>query len=450
MPQDKKKSVPDNLISSIFTKNAKKSQGAESKVVSSIFSPAKEEGYVDNFPGKDSGKIKPVEIRKELKGEFGMDFFGRKILAVNASAAARKKIFPIGVDIGTNFIKILRLGQGGGPALEIEKIIVKEIPREAQDNPEQRERLLPKLLKSAVEENNLRGDCFACLPHNMCKVNLITLPRMPLGEIDKALRWEIRQSMREDISQLVLDYIPLERQENIFQGNKTGLLTVTAPKKGALQYLGLLKSAGLNVLALDNQALANFEALEYSKSIQQDELILFLDFGAGQASLSIVNNGELIFIRQVDASGNALTKAISQYCKAGWDEAEDLKKKFGLSMFGQKVDSAGPQDISLQVRNAILPLLENMVQDIEQVLKYFFLQVLRLPEGNFKKLILSGGASNMNSFAEFLRTRLGIETQFLDVSSEIVITDNSYCDNYVDGVLNVSLNSALGLVLRGL
>jgi Tfp pilus assembly PilM family ATPase len=120
-------------------------------------------------------------------------------------------------------------------------------------------------------------------------------------------------------------------------------------------------------------------------------------------------------------------------------------------LLGQSPAAAGSPDKLMQVKNAILPLLENMVQDIERAAKYFFLQVLRLPAGHFDKLILSGGASSMNSLAAFLNSRLGIETQVNDAFSKFVVTDHSYRDNPDQlGSAGVSLNAALGLALRGL
>lgn len=428
-----------------------------------------ESGWIKKeLAGKESGLAKAREelavkdgelnrLRQELEKSVFSRFFRRaspkKAVPAKKGKGSlvlkepQKKALPVGIDIGTSSVKIVRLRPG--PAPEVEKIIVEEIPRDAQEDLSKRPQVLADILKRMVQEHNLKGDCFACLPHTMSKVSLITLPQMSASEIEKALRWEIKQTTQMDLNDISLDYIALEHQKAVFSPNQLGILAITTSKKESMQYLGLLKSAGLNALALDTQVLANFAALEYVKAIEPDKAVLFLDFAAGQASLSIINNAELIFTRMLNATGNALTKAIAQYCRLSWEEAEAAKKGLDLAGFGSAAERASQQDKSLQVRNAVLPLLENMVQDIEHALKYFSLQVARSQISRFDKMILSGGSSNMKSLGAFLSSRLNMNVEMNTALSKFTIKDAEY-EGAGSTALGARLNAALGLALRGL
>jgi len=365
-----------------------------------------------------------------------------------------KKKFPFGVDIGTNSIKIAQLGFDREGGIKLIDLCVQELPEEAR-NPKERGQILAQSLKKMADEKGLKGDCFAIMPHLSVKVNLIRLPQMPEAEIDKALRWEIRQTIQADIDEVSLDYIILEGKKIKFLGNQTGILAVTTPKKDIFEHLALLESAGLNPLAIDIEPLADLAVLDYIGKASASEVVLFLDFGAGKTSLSVICNNELVFIRYLNVTGNSLTKAISEYCGIPWQEAEETKKIFGLSASStdeprpstqERGETAGgSSDKAIKVRNAILPLLENMVQDIEHTFKYFSYQVTQSQITQFDRVILSGGSAYLKSLLPYLRNRLNKEVELITPLSSF----GSLVQPVAGDDLGLRLNVALGEALRG-
>jgi len=365
-----------------------------------------------------------------------------------------KKRFPFGLDIGTNSIKVVQFGCDQGGEIKIIHQIIEELPLTSQTNPKERLHLASEILKKMVNEKGIKGNCFTVAPYGSIKVNLIRLPQMPRGEIDKALRWEIRQAFQVDLNEISLDYIVLDESKLKFLGNQIGILAVTAPKKDIFEHLAFLGSVGLNPLAIDIESLSDLAASDYTKKlnpvrnktpeasvlpkagisngVNPDEAKLFLDFGAGKTSLHVIYNGELISTRQLNVTGNSLTKAISDYRQLSWEEAEEMKKSFGLAASSTEQTINHPIDKAIQVRNALLPLLENMVQDIEHTFKHFSYQVTQSQITRFDKIILSGGSSLLVGFVSFLRNRLNVDVQILETE-----------------VLNPRLNVALGLALRG-
>jgi len=410
MPQEKQPLKPD-IVSSIFIRRVKKR-------LSSLFIP------------------------KGAKTTLGQTVSGKSI----SGLPIIKKRFPFGLDIGTNSIKAIQLACDQGGEIKIINLAIEELPKEAQGhNPEARRRILPEILKKLVNEKGLKGDCFAIAPYPSFKVNLIRLPQMPASEIDKALRWEIRQTVQADLNEISLDYIVLEGQKAKFLGNQIGVLAVYAPKKDVFQHLALLESAGFNPLAIDIEPLADLAVLNYTKKSAPDEVMLFLDFGAGKTSLSIICDNELISTRSLNITGNSLTKAVSDYCNISWEEAELLKKNFGLTASSAEQTIAGSSDKAIQVRNTILPLLENMVQDIEHTFKYFSYQVTQSQITRFEKVILSGGSSRLLGLLLFLRNRLNVDVQIVDSLANFGSLEPSFKGDD----LSCRLNVALGLALRG-
>ena len=358
-----------------------------------------------------------------------------------------KKRFPFGLDIGTNSIKILQFALTRDGKMKIINLTIEELPKEAQGhNPETRQRLLPGILKKIANEKGLKGSCFSIAPHSSFKINLIKLPQMPESEIDRALRWEIRQTVRVDLDEVFLDYVVLEGQKAKFLGDQIGVLAVYVPKKDIFEHCALLESAGFPPLAIDIEPLADLAVLNYTKKAVADEAVLCLDFGAGKTSLSIIYNNALISTRLFNVTGNSLTKAVSEYCSISWEEAELLKKSFGLATAGTEQTTTDSSDKAIQVKNAILPLLENMAQDIEHTFKSFSYQVTQSQITRFEKIILSGGSATLKGLLPFLHNRLKADVQIINSLANF----DSLEEPFRGDDFSCRLNVALGLALRAI
>lgn len=387
---------------------------------------------------------------RQAKGKRRLSsLFGQREVEPTGTRPSLKKIFPFGLDIGTNSIKIVQLGLTKEGVMKITNLFIEELPKEAQGyNLKERGRILEPILKKTLERKGLKGDCFVTAPHIWTKINFIKLPQMPLNEIDKAVHWEIRQTSQGDPKEISLDYIILERQKVKFLGNQIGILAVTAIKKDMFECLAFLESVGLSPLAIDIESLADLAALDYTKKTLTDgESVLWLDFGAGKTSLNIICNGELISLRYLNVTGNSLTKAVSEYCRIPWEEAELMKKSFGLSISGIEQTSENLSDKAIQTRNAILPLLENMVQDIEYTFKYFSYQVTQSQITHFDRVILSGGSAHLKGLVPFLHNRLNVEVRLID---SLVNFEPLELTNLSLEELSPRMNVALGLALRRL
>lgn len=369
-----------------------------------------------------------------------------------------KKHMPFGLDIGADSIKIVQLGNDESGILKVEKLIVKDLREQTFEDTGQKERALPEILKDIVKENGLKGDCFVTAPKMSTRINLITLPKMPLNEIDNALQWKIRQLLQQDMNDITWDYIVLEKQKLTYQdSNEIDILAISALKKELFQHLALLESAGLKPLAMDIEPLADISAYDYINKVDSNEVVLFLNLGASKTVLSIVCNKELISTRVINVGGDQITNAVKEYCKVPASGAEALKKTFGITASAQE-DATG--DKALQVKNAILPLIENMAQDIEHSFKHFSYQVTKSQIRKFDRLILSGGTAYLKGLVPFLCNRLSVDVDltcslnpFSPIERSLTSAEALNLGNYDVKTLEELgslLNIAVGLALRGI
>lgn len=396
MPQEDQSAKTD-IVSSIFNR-------APKKRVSSLFSQKGQKPAVSSAPQQ----------------------------TITVSSAI-KRIFPFGLDIATSAVKIAQLGVDENGALKTAALIYEPLPPEIQDDPKERNPFIKDKLRRIMTEHGLKKECFVAAPPGLMKTNLVKLPQMPQPEIEKALRWKLRQIAQAEPQEISYDYLVLERQK--FLSNQIGVLAVASLKKDMFEYLAFLNSCGLNVLAIDIEPLADLAVLEYAKMLQPEETVVYLDIGAGKTMLNIISSREPVYLRPLNISGNSLTKAVAAYCNTGRPEAEAAKKESGIS------------ERKMECRNAMLPLIENMVQDIEHTFKYFSFNVARSVVTKFDRVVLSGGSSRMENLAAFLGSRLNTKAELLNAAEIFDTPDLKDKDKLID--LGPQMNVAFGLALRG-
>lgn len=385
---------------------------------------------------------------KRVSGIFDHDPETKKI---SASAAKKsisffgfgKKELPVGIDIGTKSIKAVRLGFAKDGVLEVQDAWIKEFPADLVDDEKKRESALPGLIKEFVEEKRIKGKCFAAMPSFMAGISLLRLPVMPEEEIEKALVWQLKQRIKTDLEEVSFDYIVLNENARSFLDGQIGCVAVTVPKKDVADYLSMLRSAGLEPVAIDVAQCADVAAFVYSggESISR-ETVLFLDFGADRTSLSVVVEGELVYTRALSITGNYLTGIISRGMGVGFAEAEKLKMSVGV---GDDCAGLKPAGDAAKVCELMMPVLDDIVQYVEHTFKHFSHQLTQSRITKFDRLVLSGGASKLKGFVPFLRNRLGVEVTVADAFNKIRLSPAA--KNMAD--MGPLFNVSLGLALRG-
>lgn len=436
MPEKRRFIKPDDdVVSSIFDRSSKK------KELSSIFNSPKKTSAQEplSTPSIDKQAPSPPARRPRKTPK-------------KSRRAQQKKQLPIGIDIGTGSIKIVQLAPIDDK-YQISKLAIKEFSPDLIDSPTKRLQLLPIILRGMIEENNLKGDVYSAVSLGIARIKNITLPKMPRAEIDGTVKWEIQQTDKTNIDELSFDYTILD-EDRINQLDKIELLVVTSPKKEIFKHLNLLESVGLNVLAVEVEPLSLLASLNYNHSINPDEVIILLDLGADATQLNIIANNELYFSRVLSVNGNSLTMAIRDYCHVSSQEAEELKRKYGLSA----VDSISTQDLSresktskpTQVKEAISLSLEKLVADIERTFKYFSFQLTKSAIPTYNKVILSGGSANLKMFASFLSNRLNVPVETANPLSSLGISQEALSQVNSLEKEAVRFGVAVGLALRGI
>ena len=314
--------------------------------------------------------------------------FGNFKTVINLFRSPAKKF--LGVDIGTSAIKIVELSK----AREIVKLenygqIAVQSSEEKPFMVFERSTLLLSNQRVAEAINNIltksqtsTKDTSFSIPDFSTFFTFLELPMMEKQEMSSAVRFEARQHIPLPLSEVVLDWSIVEDAVSAKKKSKVKILLVAVPYEIINQYQAIAKLCGLRLLALEAEVFGLLRSLVANKK----GVIGMVDVGAQSTTFSIVENGKLKVTHSSDMSGNELTRVLSKSLSIKYNEAEELKRKYGVKV---------PE---MPVGRILTPLVDSLVNEINKIVRNFYHAEGKEVEG----IVLSGGSILLPGLREYL------------------------------------------------
>ncbi|MGK2848791.1 MAG: type IV pilus assembly protein PilM [Minisyncoccota bacterium] len=289
-----------------------------------------------------------------------------------------------------------------------------------------------KLLETAGPKKLKTRRVVCSLPETKAFLRVIFLPIMHENEMHEAIKWEIEANIPLTLDQVYYDWqildLPLTPEKD-----KMSVLVVAVTRSSVDQFQAVLESAGLEVLGLETESIAQARSLLAEKNKNRTTLIV--DIGDRRTSFLIAIGSTPCFTSSVPLSSQMITEAIAKSLHISFEEAEAIKIKHGL----------GSLAMQSPVLKAILPVLENISVEIERSID-FYLSNLKYSE-NIEAIILCGGGANMQGLLPYFSRRLGRLIEFgnpwvnVYLGKHLPIIDRNH---------SVQYSTAIGLALRGI
>jgi type IV pilus assembly protein PilM len=230
-------------------------------------------------------------------------------------------------------------------------------------------------------------------------VKKISLPVMTAQELAESIHWEAEQYIPFDIQDVNLDYQVLDPGGADGKGNMEVLL-VAAKKEKIADYTGVIAQAGRTAVVVDVDAFALQNAFELNYGLDAALVTVLLNAGASATNVNIVVGEQSIFTRDISLGGNAYTEAVQRELNLPFEAAEEAKR-------GHPVEGVSFED----VRPVLRATTENVLLEIQKTFDFF-----RTTTGydRIDRVMLCGGASRVDGFAEALHERFGAPVDMLN------------------------------------
>lgn len=261
-----------------------------------------------------------------------------------------------------------------------------------------------ELLINIIKQSKIKTkNCVTSIQDEFVFSRLIPLPLIPDEEVDEAIHWSLKSLIPTPIEELNVTYISVG--STFIQNDKqyNNWYVVASQKEIINKYIHLFKTAGLNLLAIETEALAIARLV--GKVISQDENendTIILDIGKMHTNLLITRKGGVLFSQALASGGDVMTKVLMADYGLSVEEAEKYKNNYGL------IENLGEG----KVAKSIQPVADVFVGEIMRLTSYYTEKRLGKHIG---KVILTGGGSLLPGFVDYIKQKTAIETDLLHI-----------------------------------
>lgn len=250
------------------------------------------------------------------------------------------------------------------------------------------------------------------------------------------------KSIRESIELSLEEYIPVSAAEATFdyrvldEDEKSLQLQVAAIPTNIIEnYLTVFRNSSILVKSVEIEAQAIARAV-----IKRGDMSTYMivDFGEKRTGIFIISRGITMFTSTLDFGGMTLSNMIKKNFNISYEEADQIKKKFGLQR-----NNPENKEVFSVLLNSVSILRDEVAKN------FLYWQTHKDEEGKsnlpIEKIILCGGDSNLIGLADYLSVSLKTKVEMANVWINIKDTGKFIPEISFKNAL--SLAAALGLAL---
>ena len=337
----------------------------------------------------------------------------------------------VGLDIGSNSIKLAEVARRGGKLVLTNYGISELLPEAIVDGEVMDREVVIDTIRELFQARKFANkDVTTAVSGRAVIVKKILVDKMPPEQMSEAVYLEAEQHIPYGIEDVYLDYQVL-RPEVEKNEEKMELLLVAAKKDMVDAHAALVQEAGLTPRIIDVDSFAVQNAYEANYTPEEVETVLLMNIGAFVTNLNIVRTGIPLFTRDLSIAGNTSLEQIQRRLNVDRDEA----RKLLLTPADQVVE---------EVREIVASIGEDLSVGVERSLS--FLKSSGEAE-RVDRMVLSGGSSRIPGLLNHFADRHGVPVEVGNPLARVSYDESLFHGEDFDTV-SPALMVAVGLALR--
>lgn len=305
----------------------------------------------------------------------------------------RSERLTLGIDVGSYSLKVVKLV---GTKSGLNAVAVASSLFSGQDPPGEDETLA--LVKSLLERNGLQKErASLVLPEREASVRFFPLPKMPREELGQAVAWEAAKHASLPLEELITDFVAYEPTPGLPDGQQQ-IMAVLMPRSTVERWVEKCSRAGLRLAAIDIPAMALLAYVDLGNAWGAESCSALLDLGHAKTGIHLFQNRRLCFTRDVAIGGSDVSQALMDVLHVDLDQAEDFKRRLGVSGEGPEGD---------KVRQIVEQVLERIAVEVQRSFDYYQAQYR---ETAFTAVRLCGGTALLPGIARYFSEALRLDS----------------------------------------
>lgn len=258
-------------------------------------------------------------------------------------------------------------------------------------------------------------------------VKKITIPRMDRKLIADQIRFEAEQYIPFDINNISLAHHILQQSSS---PDTMDVLLIAAQNELVSQYTQVVEISGVHCGVLDVSGFALANAFEMNYGKMQGQSIGILNFGASITNFVVLQNGEVIFCRDIPVGGANYTNEIHKAMGVTIQEAESLK-----------LSAMSRSDVPDEVHSVLSSTNEAVTEEIRSSLDFLSATTNGLV---LSQCFYTGGSSSTSGLVETIARVTGMQMLPFDPFIKVKANPKKFSPEYLQQI------SSFAAVVTGL
>ena len=320
----------------------------------------------------------------------------------------------LGIDIGSSAIKIVQIKKKRGKVvletygeLALGPYAGIEVGRATNLTPEKSAEALKDILREAKTTTISAG---VALPLSSSLISFVTLPLVQEKVLADMIAIEARKYIPVPMNEVMLDWSLIPREDSFLsddEGSQDSQQNSQQNKDGQGKSTAHQQTQDVLIVAIHNEYINNFQTITNASGIKPSfyeielfssirsvidqgiQAVMIIDMGARSTKLYIVERGILRSSHIINKGAQDITLALSQALSISINEAENMKRVYGLK--------GGPE--YKEVTEIITVNLDYVFYEANATL----LNYQKKYSKNISKVVLTGGGVLLKGFIDLAK-----------------------------------------------
>jgi len=341
-----------------------------------------------------------------------------------------KKKEVIGIDIGSSSVKLVQLKDLKG-SFQLLNVGIAPLPPEAiVDNTLMDSASIVSAVKSLITSLGVKVKDVACsISGNSVIIRKISLPVMPVEELEDQISWEAEQYIPFDINDVNMDFQILSPDS--FDSSKMLVLLVASKRDIINDYVAVFNEAGLALSVIDVDSFSVQNAFEINHDAGTEEVVALINVGASIMNINIIKGGISLFTRDVQMGGNLYT--------------EEIQKQLGVSGFeAESMKVLATETNNNELLEVLTKVNETITQEIRRSIDFYNSTA---NDDRITKVYVSGGASKGYKFIDAVSEKIGLPVEQINPFAKLKYNEKDFDPEYLQEI-GPLMAVTVGLAIR--
>ena len=298
------------------------------------------------------------------------------------------------LDIGTTALRVVELSHSG-QGWNLKHYAVKPVESRLSESTAEADRNnLSQAISEVIASAGIRTKNVAIgVPSSKMFASVVEVPNVPKAELNATIKYQAENYVPMKPEEAKIDWAVVG--ESITDRQKIEVLVASVLNSFTESRLDMLEDLGLNVVAIEPDALALTRAL-LPDGVQDGRLII--DMGDSSTDLVMTLGTVPRLIRSLPIGFTSLVRSAKQNLNIEEQQAYQLLLKFGVV----------PEKLEGQLARSVDNVLEQLLAEAQKSLKFF---ATKYPGVGVGAILSSGYSASLPGLVDLVSQRCGVASQ---------------------------------------